>query len=208
MKASVAVSSLLLAGALVALPTQTALADPAPSSGPHAALATDSDERVAVAITGGRIENIDGAMVVVDKHGTQTSTLPSTIVDDQGRVAQVHYQLVGDTKAVITATIVNYIDCVISGAVKNAVRAAVDGGVAGGVAGGLAGAAAGGLIGGGLTIWSGPGAVIGAAVAAIPGILTGAATGAASGAAVGATTTILTDGVKSLFSCAPVLTQP
>lgn len=207
MKASVAASTLFLAGALV-LPAQAAVAEPAPTVAPRAALATDSNNRIAVAITDGKIENVDGALVVVDNSGARASTLPSTITDDQGRTAEVHYQLVGDSRAIITAKLLNYVECVVSGAVKNAVTAAVRGGVQGGVAGGLAGAAAGGLVGGGVTVWSGPGAVIGAAVAAIPGILTGAAAGAASGAAAGATSSILTDGVKSLFSCAPALAAP
>ncbi|MDG3016234.1 hypothetical protein [Speluncibacter jeojiensis] len=223
------VSGAVLVGAMVALPVQVASADPVASPAPRAALATDSNNRVAVAVEGGTIRMVDGVLSVVAADGRVDSALPRTITDDHGRTARVSYQMVGDNKAIVTADasvvpvaasvtpglhrvgldLVGYGECVISGAVKHATSAALQGGLKGAAAGGLAGATAGGLLGGGVTIWSGPGAILGAALAAAPGILSGAAAGAAAGAVTGATSTILTDGVRSLFSCAPsLITQP
>lgn len=229
MRAWKTTSGVLLVGALAVLPVQLASADPVATPAPRAALATDSNNRIAVAVEGGTIQMVDGALSVVGANGRVDSALPTTITDDSGRTAKVRYQVVGVNKAIVTADapvvpvaaavgpglhrsgldLVGYGECVVSGAVKQATAAALQSGLKGAAAGGLAGATAGGLLGGGVTIWSGPGAILGAALAAAPGILSGAATGAVAGAVTGATSTILTDGVKSLFSCTPALfTQP
>ncbi|MDG3010059.1 hypothetical protein G4X40_07840 [Rhodococcus sp. D2-41] len=225
MRAWKTTSGVLLVGALVALPVQVASADPVATPAPRAALATDSNNRIAVAVEGGSLRMVDGALSVVGADGLVDSALPTTVTDDRGRTAKVSYEVVGANRAIVTADapvipvaasvgpglhrsgldLIGYGECVVSGAVKQATAAALQGGLKGAAAGGLAGATAGGLLGGGVTIWSGPGAILGAALAAAPGILSGAATAAAAGAVAGATSTILTDGVKSLFSCTPAL---
>ena len=103
MKTASVASSILLAGALVTMSAQSAGAEPAPSSAPQAALATDNQHRISMAITGGTIKDIDGALTVVDTHGAKMSVLPGAVADDIGRTATVNYQLIGDSQAIITA---------------------------------------------------------------------------------------------------------
>ncbi|MGL4305547.1 MAG: hypothetical protein ACRCSF_05270 [Mycobacteriaceae bacterium] len=178
---------------------------------PTAALATDSKNRLAIAVDGGELKKTGSSVSVVGKDGS-VSTLPSVITDESGGTAKLSYDVVSPSSAVVTATPLtpfdkfgNYAQCVISEALSTAVEDAVKGGLAGAVSGGLAGATAGGLIGGSATVWSGPGAVLGAVVAAAPGILAGAAGGAVTGAMGAALPNIATKGITALFTCVPKL---